>query len=602
MIIFLFVFVTTYEIFPQIKRVSKSELILANQYEKLGDYEQALKIYKSLYRKNPADAAVFEGIKRSLMVLKRYDEAIRLVQSDLQRKYSSRNHADLATFYFKKGDDREAYRIWNQVIEKNPKDAFIYRTVGTAMIKARLFNEAIDVYKRARKNVKPNDIFMLELANLYAVQSNYQNAVSEYLNYLGRNPGQYNFIERSIMRFTDDSDATNQIIEAIRNKVSQRGEKLVLRQLLASLYMRTEQFDAALREYKLMDEVKSDRVKKSKKGKDLLTFANDALQDAAYPYAEQAYSLILEKYPNSPYRAQAKYGLARTYHLEGNYQNALMIYSELVETYQKSYEAQNALYRIGDIKLNIVFDPAGARNAYQKILKHHSRSQKRYEAIFKIGETYSAEGDFERARACYQKPLKERKLSFGIRSQSLYRLALLDFGEEKWDDAIKKLDKIVKSPPKNKSGEEQKLVNDALELILLIEESRNSKEAFSLYSQTILLENRRLFADAVDRLNKIVGDFPKSSIADEALLKISKLEHQQKNFIAAIAAYRKLITDYPDSYYCDLAQKRIAEIYESDLGEVQQAQREYEQFMVQYPRSLYLEEVRKRIRSIEKHL
>jgi len=596
------IFLTTCEIFPQIKKPGNSQLVLANQYEKLGAYEQALKIYNHLYRNNPSDAAAFDGIKRCLMVLKRYDEAIHIIQSGLQRKYSSRNHSDLGTLYFKKGDDREAYRIWDQVIEKNSNDASAYRTVANAMINARLINEAIDIYKRARKNVKSNDGFTIELANLYAIQSNYQDAVSEYLNYLDRNPNQFNLVEGSIIRFTDDSDATELIIETIRQRLSQKTEKIFLRQLLASLYMKIERFDAALCEYKLMDAVTSDRNEKSQQGKDLLTFANNALQDGAYPYAQQAFSLILEKYPASSYLSQAKYGLARAYQLQGNYQDALNNYMELVETNRRSYEVEKSLYQIGEIKLDVLFDPSGARDAYQKILKHYSSGLRRYDAIFKIGETYSAEGNFDQARIWYHKPLREKKLKFGIRSRALYQLALLDIGDGKWDEAIRKLDEIIKNTPNGNSGEEQKLVNDALDLTLLIEDGKQSKEALSLYSQTILLEYRRLFGDAINNLNKIITDFPQSNIVDEALLKISKFEYQQKHFIAAIEAFRKLIADYPESYYCDFAQKRIAEIYEKDLGEIEQAKREYEQFLVQYPKSLYLEEVRKRIRSIEKHL
>lgn len=589
-------------IFSQSRQTNKSLTILAGQYERLKNYEQALKIYKQLYSKNSADATAFEGIKRNLTYLKRYDEAIQLVKQNLKHKYSIKNHTDLGKFYFKKGDEREANRIWKQVIKKNPGDTFTYRTVANAMVSSRLIVEAIDVYKRARKNVKSNDGFMLELAHLYAIQSDYRNAVKEYLTYLDRNPTQYNFIERSILRLTNDPDAIESCIEVMQQHLTHAKKKLPIRQLLAGIYIKIERFDAALNEYKQMDEVKSTKGRKSDNGIDLLTFANRALQDGAYPYAEQAYTLILEKYPDSRNKLKAKYGLARTYQLQGNYENALVYFSELAEAPRNSTEAQQALYQVGEIKLNILFDPPNARAAYQKLLKYYSRGSKRYAAIFKIGETYSAEGNFENAREWYRKPLNEKKLPVGVRSQALFQLALLDFGEEKWDRAVKKLDEIVKTTSDRKPGKEQKLVNDALELMLLIEENKSAKEALSLFSQTILLEGRRLLPEAIDRLNEIVSAYPQSDLADDALLRIGELEQRQGHYLVCIEAYRRLIKDYSDSYYCDLSQKRIAEIYESDLGEIQQAQREYEQFMVSYPNSLYLDEVRKKIRRLEKHL
>ncbi|MBN1348067.1 tetratricopeptide repeat protein, partial [candidate division KSB1 bacterium] len=302
------------------------------------------------------------------------------------------------------------------------------------------------------------------------------------------------------------------------------------------------------------------------------------------------------------YKSLALYGLARTLQLQGNIENALVNFSAVVDSFPKTGEAMKALYQIGDIRMNQLFDPLAARDAYQIILKRYPRSSNRFDAIFKIGDTYSAQGDFKNARQWYQKPLQEQSLHTEIRSHALYRLALLDFGEEKWEDAVKKLEAITKTGSENLPGDEQTLVNDALDLMLLIQECKTEKEPLALYSRTLLLEYKRLWSEAIDTLNVILALFPQSKIADDAALRIGTLEYLRKNYNSSIDAYRRLIRDYSDSYLCERSKKRIAEIYENELGDSKAAQLEYEQFMTQYPNSLYLEEIRKKVRTYEKHL
>ncbi|MBN1350970.1 tetratricopeptide repeat protein, partial [candidate division KSB1 bacterium] len=281
----------------------ESQLTLANQYEKLKDFEQALSIYNNVYLKNPADEPAFDGIKRCLSRLKRYDEAIQLIKSRLKQKYSIRDHTDLGTFYFDKGDEREAQRIWKGVIQQNAKDAFAYRAVANAMVASKLFAEAIDVFKLARENVKSSEDFMLELAHLYTIQSDFQHAVREYLSYLKQNPKQYSYVERAILGFTDDSDVVETCLDEINKQLSRESEDTNLRQLLAGIYMKLERFDDALREYKRMDDVQRGNEAKTNHGRNLMAFGNRALQDGAYSHAHQAFSIILEKYPDSRYKS-----------------------------------------------------------------------------------------------------------------------------------------------------------------------------------------------------------------------------------------------------------------------------------------------------------
>jgi len=64
------------------------KLRLAEVYEETRDPQNAARIYLPLYHLNPADETVFDGLTRSLVYLKRYDEAEKIVKQRMAQNGS----------------------------------------------------------------------------------------------------------------------------------------------------------------------------------------------------------------------------------------------------------------------------------------------------------------------------------------------------------------------------------------------------------------------------------------------------------------------------------------------------------------------------------
>ena len=56
---------------------------LAESYEKAGKYEEAARLYEDLYQGQPGNHVYFEGLSRVYLKLKRYNDAISLLQKRL---------------------------------------------------------------------------------------------------------------------------------------------------------------------------------------------------------------------------------------------------------------------------------------------------------------------------------------------------------------------------------------------------------------------------------------------------------------------------------------------------------------------------------------
>ena len=136
--------------------------------------------------------------------------------------------------------------------------------------------------------------------------------------------------------------------------------------------------------------------------------------------------------------------------------------------------------------------------------------------------------------------------------------------------------------------------------MFLIEENQaESKEALVVYGQAQKHRVQKKLADAIKTLQEIISNYPTASILDESLFDLGELESERGNYAAAIGYFQGLLDDYPESLQNELAQKRIAEVYETELGDSQKAYQAYEQLLIKYPSSVYLEEVRQKLRELQ---
>jgi len=566
----------------------------AQRYERLGRYEDAARIYKDLYRENPDNPIFFNGLKRTYLQLKRYNELIALIEKGLKR--SPRNlqlRIGLGDVYCRAGEREKALQVWEDVIEDFSSMASVYRSVAMSLIQNRLFEEAIGVYKKGRKRLGSKTLFALDLANLYVAMLNYKEATEEYLNFLGERPNQLSFVENRLLSLANDQETFEVIIRVLKEKINRDKDNVLFRKLLAGLYLRAGEYEKAFQEYQEIE--RALRGKQAFSGQEVFRFAETALKEGAYEYAERAYQDLLQGYSEFPHKIRANFGLAQSYQGRGLFDKAISCYEKIIRTYPESPWAAEAYLRIGDIKFK--YSLKGAIEAYSTILTKYPKSPQRFQAMFRLGDCLIAQGDMTGAKEKIQQAMQEGKLQNGIVEQALFKLAELDFMEGNFDEALKKFNGVVGSSGGDFQGD---YVNDALEYILLIEENQKQPEVLLLYAQALNLIKMRKYPEAIEKLKNLVDSYPQAPLNDRVFLQIGELNRLQGKFKEAIRAYQMLIDRFPQSTFCDLAQKRIGEVYERDLKDIPKAQQAYELVLTKYPDSLLADSIRKKIRRLER--
>ncbi len=579
-------------------RPDQNRIRMAQDYERRGNYVGALRIYQNLLQQVPSNQLYYEGVKRNLLRLKRFDELLGIIKSQMAARVNVKYYADMGGVYYKQGLPDDATMVWQEAVARfaNQKPSYTY--IANAMIANRLYDDAIQVYLQGRTHFKQQTLFVFELANIYVIRLKYKEATREYLTHLAHNPNQFSYIEGRIVNYTKDSETARSVADILSEALPNHKQKYLVRKLMADLYLRIEDFAHAMEQFQILEtmEPPPNLKRKNESGRELFFFGEKALKAEEFSFAEQSFNLIVEKYPRSQFTVQALFGLAQARKKQGMPAQALQKLEELVAIDNRSTWGQEAMFLIGEIYFNDLFDLDKALQAYDAITQKHPRGKRTNQAYVRIGDCHAARGEFEDAQKWYARSTKMLPAGSALRDQAEYQTAYLNFLTEDYDTALESLTSLTDDI--GAEGRNQDFVNDALELMFLIEENRASSEpALKLYGGAQRFKLQKIDAKAISALENLLATYPQSGVADEALLELADLENRRGDHHKAIDHLTGLLQQHPESVFNALAQKRIGEIYELAVGDSRKAYDAYEKVLVNYPNSLYVEEVRLKLRS-----
>jgi TolA-binding protein len=140
---------------------------------------------------------------------------------------------------------------------------------------------------------------------------------------------------------------------------------------------------------------------------------------------------------------------------------------------------------------------------------------------------------------------------------------------------------------------ESRLVNDAIERLLLIDENLGSSPAaLAAYARAELAQSAGIPDSALAIIDTILRDSPEALIADEALEKKGDILREERKFADAMNQYRLVEVRFPQSRLVPASKLKIAELYAAELGEKDKAIAECEEIATKFPGTSYAVEAR----------
>ena len=588
-----------------------AKLRLAQSFEQTGEWDRAVNLYESLLETNPQNFVILEGLRRGYTELKQYDKAKELVRHQLLGNPADENLLSiLGGLYDLAGEPQVADSIWHVVLRKDPKNANLYRLISTQLIEHRQYDKAIEMYLEGREGTKNENIFIEELASLYGALHQYDSATREFVKILRSNPQQATYVQSRLSSFTGRDEGRLAALGVFKAEIEHTPNDVPLHSVLAWIYMEGKQFDEALNQYRIIDQLTKAN------GFELFQFAQRAAQEHAHFTAAKAFREVLDGKPPANIIGYARFGYAREIEelsadndtlaslitalpppvargltvseTQPTFQGALALYESLINDQLNSETAMQALYRIGTIRFQRFFDLNGAAAACARIRSMPFSANLVYEATLSLAEVHLAKNDLRKARDEYTSLAKGSPDQY--RDQILFHLAELDYFEARFDSSSAILQRISA----NMSND---LTNDALQLLYFIQENKGAGQpALTDFAAADLLVRQRKHSEAFMRFQSVATRYPTSTLADDAVMRCGEMQLLLSRVDDALAMFRKVITDMPTSVLRDRAQMRIGEVYENRVKNKEKAIEAYEEVLANYPTSLYVEEARKRIR------
>ena len=561
----------------------------ARSFERLNNYEEALKIHKRLLDSHPDNMKVLAGVERNLLQLERYSELVHLLQERLEKKPDDPYLLEkLGNALYKSGEEEKAKETWNSILEQAPNDQNSYAIVARQYLYNGLIEKAVDAYLRGRKQLGEPTLYSRDLARLYTSQAEYRQATEEYVRFLVGNPKQYSYVENMIGRYKRTGGMDEDVAEVLEEAVEDEPENPQFRKLLGSHYLRMAQPEQAFEQYARVDEIEQAN------GGALFEFADWSYREGFYSTALRAYRHLNALYPKSLLVPKAQQGIGRSLSKLGRPHEAISAFRMLVDAYPKSKEVDDALFEIGKIQLEELSDPDSALITFTELVQSRKRGLHYFDALFFIGECHFLKGDLTVAEQDYERARREAKEAPQVAEEGAFRIAEMKYFRGDFDGALQELEALAEAYPKGL------YVNDALALMVFIEENRLfGNDALRAFAMAAVLERQKKTDEAIKAYERILTYYAHSFLGDDALLHMGAIQNGQGSFDKAIEIYERILTKYPGCDQCDEVQRRIGEIYEIGLQDVSKAIEAYEEVLSNYPDSLLYDSVRKKIRELQ---
>ncbi|NOX89705.1 MAG: tetratricopeptide repeat protein [Calditrichaeota bacterium] len=566
-----------------------SRVRIATLLKNSGNYEQALDLYLQIYKSGKISKPLINDIQECYEKLKRYKEAIQFLNEIIKRFPDDFEYrVKLGRAYYLNGEQEAAFTLWEQLIQKNPKNAYLYRIIGSALIELRLYDKAVQVYETAIKNANRQQSLYRDIAMIYRAQLNYKEAAASYLNYYRFYPKQFGYVRSQIISMTGDSAVVLQIIEAIKEHKKEFKAQTGVDEILADLFLRAKEYDQAFSVYLELH-------RKSPKTNYLYRFINKVSSNRAYSYAVKGLKLLLKESKTPKQADQYRLELARNYYLWGvqfskkgdadeaqkKVDLALKITDRILSNQSPSVYHWAALELKGDIFLDFYEDTDRAIQNYSLILKTKSYFRNKDRVRFKLARAHLIKGDLENANQ-YMNEIKSPSYQTIVqyfKAEELFYKGKLTGARKAFAELSVKL------------RAEDSLSNNVLGRMILLNRAQQDSALLAKYGEAEFLIRQKKLSEAArifeqlaysnselspqcaeraaelltklgkyDRVEALVKEmnsrYPDYVNMDRLIFILASAEERQKRWEDAFQSYRMIMTNYPDSFYLEKARER----------------------------------------------
>lgn len=581
---------------------SNQDASLAQQYLTQGDYEKAAALYAELYEENPRTTVFYRNLFKSLMGLKKWEDAEKLVRKQLKSEKADPSlYLDLGFLYKETGEVNKATTEFDRALEQ-VKDVFIGK-LANDFINIGEDDYAIKAYLRGRELQKNNRAFARELAGVYQQKNDMPNAISNCLDYAATlfQPSQSTQVPATVtmmlQRMLNKGENQEILQSQLYSRIQKEPEQNIYTELLVWLFVQQKDFESALIQAKAIDR------RQGEEGYRLLDLAMQAIKEEQYDAAIDAYQYLIDKGEESPLFMESRMRLLAclkekithtSNYTHEDLEKLKTDYLEFLNKLGRNPSTAGTMRELSHLYAFYLNDVDSAAELSEAIVNMPSAEHRiKAQSKLDLGDYFLIKDDIWEASLYYSQVDKAFKEDI-LGEEARFRNAKLSYynGDFEWAQA--QLNAL-------KASTSELIANDAIKLSVFITDNSGldtitTPMKLFAHADLLLLQNKT--DETWETLDSINMLYPGHALSDDVLMLRANIEIKKRKYVEAAEFLHEILDKFKTDILADDALFTLADLYQSQLNDKQKAMELYQAILTDHPDSLYTIEARKRFRKL----
>lgn len=594
--LFLFILIVPVLLYSQNDEV---KLKLAQEFFQNKEYEKSIDLFEDVFKKNQS-AEVYLALVNNYLILERYSDAEKTVKKQLKKHPDDALYqVDYGFVLIAMGEDKKGIAAYNDAIKNLPPNTSTILALSASFQRRNEIAYSIETLKKGKKLTGNFYGYEFELGELYFQSGNISAMVDEYLDLIEKNEAYLQNVQNALntsIYHTPKKENLDILNQTLLKRIQRNPEKEIFSELLIWHYLQQKDFAGAIRQSKALDKRNKENgyrfidLGNSCKSNEEYELAQECFQfviDKGPSNQNYISARILmtetlkEKITSAPFTQED------LLILELNYVNTL----QDIGTNGATISLQIGLAEVRAFYLN---KPTEAIDMLEKALNQYQLTpENKAKCKLLLADIYLAQNEIWEASLLYSQVEKDFKYE-PLGDLAKFKNARIYFftGDFSWSKA--QLDIL-------KGSTSKLIANDAMRLSLLISDNLafdTSGEALKMYSLAYLNFEQNKYDEALQSLNKMMQIYVAHNIIDEVYFLRYEVFLKKQDFESAASSLEKIASDYASDILADEALYRLALLYENYLEKTDQAMDCYKRVFTNYPASIYVVDSRNRFRKM----
>ncbi len=577
-----------------------AEDALALQYYQNGEFDKAALIFEKLYKRGNNVQQYYDQYLNSLIKLKRYDDAEKVVKQMMKSFPANFNYqVDYGRLLQEQGQQEKADALYASAIKNLPPDEFAIRDLSIAFYRANNYDLSIKVLVAGRRVLKNDRAFAFDLISLYRFQKNKTMLVQEYLDVLAEPAFEVQVLNQAKNTFSDvfeSHDDFNILKIALLRRLQKDPGNTAYTDLLSWQYLQQKEYSLALKQVIALDK----RLKEE--GDRVFELSMMFISEKSYDTAIEGLEYLLGKGNTNQYYIPAKIQILNTKSkllTGGKYtpQQLVQLEKEYISMLDEFGRNRNTIFatrQLANLQAYYLHKLDDATEVLEAALKTPNLPPSMVSQIkLELGDLYVLSGDVWEAVLVYGQ-VEKAAANEPTGQEAKFKGAKLSYYQGEFSWAKAQLD-VLKSSTSNL------IANDALNLSLLIQENTNTladTNALKKYAYADLLIFKNQPDQALKVLDSIHSLFPGNSLEDDILMSKARIYLKKDQIEDAVSQLQAIVDNYGGDLWADDALFTLGDIYETKLKGPEKAKACFQKIITDMPGSLHVAEARKRFRTL----